>query len=73
MNHLSDLVKAEFENGNFVKRSAQKFNQVDPDQSQVWLNGIGKKGGGNIGITKTTSALSRWTLSFKMKHETSLT
>ncbi len=44
--------------GNFVvKRSARKFNQVDPDQAQEWLNGVGKKGGGIVGITKTTSAL----------------
>ncbi|KAK3893243.1 hypothetical protein Pcinc_002929 [Petrolisthes cinctipes] len=36
------------------------------DQSQEWLGYIGKKGGGNIGITKTTSALSRWALSFNL-------
>jgi len=68
MNQLPDPVKAEFESGNFVvKRSAQKFNQVDPHQSQEWLNGIGKKCGGIVGITKTTSALSRWVLSFNLR------
>ena len=44
-----------------------KFNQVDPDQAQEWLNGTGKSGGGIVGITKTTSALSRWALSFNMR------
>ena len=44
MNRLPDPVKAEFENGNVVvKRSAQKFNQVDPDQSQERLNGMARK------------------------------
>ncbi|CAM2111819.1 unnamed protein product [Caretta caretta] len=53
---LAEMLK-EFKQGNFVvKRSSQKFNQVDPDQSQEWQNGIGKKGGGIIGIIKTHSA-----------------
>ena len=39
-----------------VKRSAQKFNQVDPDQAMEWINCTGKKGGGIVGITKTISA-----------------
>ena len=35
----------EFESGNFdVERASSNFNQVDPDQSQEWLNEIGKKG-----------------------------
>ena len=51
----------EFKNGNFVvKRAKSKFNQVDPDQSQEWLNSTGISGGGMVGITKTSSALSRW-------------
>ena len=66
---------SEFQNGNFVvKHSDQKFNQVDPDQAMEWVNGTGKKGGGIIGITKTTSALCRWTLSYNLRshiaHET---
>ena len=44
MNQLPQEVQTEFEQGNFVvKRSNQKFNQVDPDHSQEWLNGIGEK------------------------------
>ena len=59
---------SEFQKGNFVvKRSDQKFNQVDPDQAMEWVNGTGKKGGGIIGITKTTSALCRWTLSYNLR------
>ena len=50
-----------------VKGSHRRFNQVDPDHSQEWLNAIGKKGGGIVGITKTTSALSRWALSYSLR------
>ncbi len=61
MHQLPAEIKREFESGNFaVKGTGLKFNQVDPDQSQEWLNGIGKNGGGIIGITKTSTALSRW-------------
>lgn len=68
VHHLPPEVRKEFEDGNFVvKRTTQKFNQVDPDQSQEWLNGIGKKRGGIIGITKTSSALSRWALSYNLR------
>ena len=68
MHQLPQEVKQEFEAGNFVvKRSSLHFNQVDPDQSQEWLNGIGKKRGGIIGITKTSSALSRWALSYNLR------
>ena len=67
MHQIPGEVKKEFEAGNFVvKRSTLRFNQVDPDHSQEWLGGIGKKSGGIIGITKTTSALSRWALSFSL-------
>jgi hypothetical protein len=68
MNHLPEEVETEFKQGNFVvKRSNQKFNQVDPDQSQEWMNGTGKRGGGIVGITKTPTALSRWALSYNMR------
>jgi len=51
MHQLPQEVKEEFSKGNFVvKRAKQSFNQVDPDQSQEWLNGTGKKGGGIIGM-----------------------
>ena len=42
-----------------VKGSDQPFNQVGPDHSHEWLNSTGKKGGGIVRITKTTSTLSR--------------
>ena len=67
MHQLPEPVLSEFKRGNFVvKRSAHKFSQVDPDQAMEWINGTGKKGG-IIGITKTTSALSRWTMSFNLR------
>ena len=34
-----------------------------------WINGTGKKCGGIIGITKTTSALYRWTLSYNLRSD----
>ena len=58
----------EFQQGNcVVKRSQKKFNQVDVDHGQEWLIRAGKTGGGIIGITKTNSALSRWTLSYNLR------
>ena len=70
MNQLPEQVKREFGAGNFVvKHSLHCFNQVDPDQSQEWLGCIGKRGGGIIGITKTSSALSRWALFFNFCNE----
>ena len=75
MHKLPEPVLSEFKRVNFVvKRSAHKFSQVDPDQDMEWIHGTGKKGGGIIGITKTTSALCRWTLSFNLiYHITELT
>ena len=68
MNHLPPEVLQEFQNGNFVvKESQRRFNQVDPDHSQEWLNGTGKKSGGIVGITRTITALSRWALSFNLR------
>ena len=68
MHQLPEPVLSEFKRGNFVvKRSAHKFSQLYPDQAMEWINGTGKKGGGIIGITKTTSALCRWTLSFNLR------
>lgn len=64
---ISQLKWKQSFNNFVVKRSERLFNQVSPDQSQEWLNGIGKKGGGIVGITKTTSALSRWALSFNLR------
>ena len=68
MHQLPEEVSAEFEAGNFVvKRSQKKFNQVDPDHSQEWLNAVGKKGGGIVGITRNTQALSKWALSYNLR------
>ena len=59
--------KKSFARATVVKGSDQRFNQVDPNHSQEWLNGTGEKGGDIIGITKTTSALSRWALSHNLR------
>lgn len=57
MHQLPQPVLSEFQIGKFVvKRSVQRFNQVDPDQAMEWVNDTGKTGGGIIGITKSTSA-----------------
>lgn len=70
MYNLPDEILNEFQRGNFVvKRTSAKFNQVSPDQSQEWLNAVGKVGGGIVGITKTTSALSRWALSYNQRSD----
>ena len=67
MMQLPEEVQTEFDKGNWVvKGSPRRFNQVDPDQSQERLNGTGKRGGGIPGITRTTSALFRWTLSYNL-------
>ena len=57
--------------GNFVvKWNESKFNQISPDHSLEWLNGIGKRsGGGIVGITKTSSALSRWAQSYNLRSQ----
>ena len=68
MHQFPEPVLSEFKRGSFVvKISAHEFSQVDPDQAMEWINGTGKKGGGIIGITKTTSALYSWTLSFNLR------
>lgn len=73
MNQLPDEIAEQFQLGNFVvKVGKARFNQVDPDQAQEWLNGTGKKGGGIVGIIKNVSALSRWSLSFNLRTEIAL-
>ena len=70
MKQLPEAVLSEFREGNFVvKRSARALNQVDPDQAMEWINGTGKRGGGIVGITKTVSALYRWTLSYNLRSD----
>ncbi|MES9881882.1 MAG: hypothetical protein ABW185_13470, partial [Sedimenticola sp.] len=73
MKQLPEEIAEQFQLGNFVvKLGKARFNQVDPDQAQEWLNGTGKRSGGIVGITKNISALSRWSLSFSMRTEISL-
>ena len=70
MSQLPQEVLSEFEKGEFVvKFSQNKFNQVDPDHAQEWLNGTAKRAGGIVGITKTFTALMRWTLSLNVRSE----
>ena len=68
MSVLPPEVLHEFQEGNFVvKRADRRFNQVSADQCTEWLNAIGKKSGGLVGITRVASALSRWTLSYNLR------
>ena len=56
MRQLAIEVLRQFRKGNFVvKWSEGRFNQVSADHGLEWL----KRRGGIIGITKTSSALSR--------------
>jgi hypothetical protein len=60
MEQLPHEVLQEFKKGNFVVKCKEgAFNEVSADHSLEWLNGIGKRGGGIVGITKTSSAFSR--------------
>ena len=68
MHQLPESILSEFQRANFVvKRSSGKFKKVDPDQAMEWINGTGKRGVGIIGITKTSSALCRWALSYNLR------
>ena len=68
---MSDLLQEvlhEFGESNFVvKRTDRQFNQVSADQSTEWLNATGKRNGGSIGITRISSAISRWAMSFNLR------
>ena len=73
MHNIPEEIEYEFLQGNFVVTGAAlNFNQVDPDQSQEWRNAVRKKGGGIFGITKTSTALSRWALSYNHRSHMSL-
>ena len=50
-----------------VKRTDRRFNQVSADQCTEWLNTIGNKCCGLVGITRVESAHSRWTLSYTLR------
>ena len=64
MHQLPVAVLSEFQKGKFVvKCASHKFNQVDHEQAQEWINDTGKKAGGIVGITKTIyqhSAGGQW-------------
>ena len=69
MSYLPQEVLHDFQEGNFVvKRTDRQFNQVFADQSTEWLNATGKKSWGLIGITRISSAINRWALSFKLSN-----
>ena len=68
MSVLPTEVLHEFQEGNVVvKRTDRRFNQVSADQCTEWLNTIGNKSGGLVGITRVASALSRWTFSCNLR------
>ena len=56
-----------YERGFVVKCPELKFTQVDPDHAQEWLNRTSKIAGGIIGITRTTSALMNWNLTYNAR------
>ena len=60
---MNQLPKEVLEEYVVVKWNENKFNQVSPE----WLNGIGKRGGGIVVITKVSLALSRWALSYSLR------
>ena len=69
MSDLPQEVLHEFQEGNFVvKHTDRQFNQVSADQSAEGLNATGKKSGGLIGITRISSAINRWALSFNLRN-----
>ena len=68
MSVLPPEIRHAFQEGNFVvKRTYRRFNQVSADQSTEWLNAIGNKSVGLVGITRVASALSRWILSYNLR------
>ena len=70
MNQLPKEDLEEYKMGNLVvKWNENKFNQVSPDHSLEWLNGIGERGGGIVGITMTSSELSTWALSYNRRSQ----
>ena len=66
--NLPAEIEEEFKQGNIVvKRSGRRFNQVDADQKQEWLNETGKIGCSIVRITQDTTALRRWALSYNLR------
>ena len=61
-----------FQQGNHVVMGSDgRFNQVDPDHSQEWLNGARKRAGRIVGITtkKHSQPLSRRALSYNVRSQ----
>ena len=53
INQLPVEVLQQFQQGNCVVMGSEgRFNQVDPDHSHEWLDGIRKRPGGIVGITQ---------------------
>ena len=48
-------------------KSRFKFNQVSPDDSLEWLDRIGIRSGRIVDMTNTSSALTRWALSYNLR------
>ena len=49
MHNIPGEVEKSFQEGDFVvKRSNQKFSQVDADHAQEWIVGVSKSAGGII-------------------------
>ncbi|CAH3035152.1 unnamed protein product [Porites lobata] len=51
----------------FIAEKDNDLKQNLERSGQEWLNGTGKRGGGIVGITRTTAALCRWTLSYNLR------
>ncbi|CAH3174764.1 unnamed protein product [Porites lobata] len=51
----------------FIAEKDNELKQNLERSGQEWLNGTGKRGGGIVGITRTTAALCRWTLSYNLR------
>lgn len=72
LNNLPTEVLVCFDAGDFVvKRTRNKFNQVDADHAQEWLVGTSKDSGGVNGITNKVATLQRWALSFHWRTQLS--
>ena len=56
INQLPAEVIQQFQQGNCVVMGSDgRFNQVDPDHSQGWLNGARKRAGRILGKTSSTT------------------
>lgn len=65
--HTAPEVHKEFMNGNFVvKRLNGNFNQLSIDQALEHINKNSKDAGGIVGLTKNTTKLDEWFLSYNV-------